>query len=77
MKLNKNYTIAWILWLLAFGVIEYKAIADKKEGDTLSEHVRKLIGTNVDLRTGAQWGFRVIVGIFFAWAIPHFFTGSV
>jgi hypothetical protein len=35
----KPYTVAWIVWILAFIVIESKAIARKAEGDTLSEHV--------------------------------------
>lgn len=76
MKLNSKYTIAWVLWILAFGVIEYKAIADKSEGDTLSEHVRKLIGTG-GKRGAINWVFRGGVLGLLLWLIPHFMTGAI
>ena len=50
--LNKRYPMLWFLWALAFGVIEYAALKDKAEGDTLTEHVWKLIGTNTP---GRNW----------------------
>ena len=75
MKLNKKYTILWIVWIVAFGVIEYAALKNKKEGDTLSEHVKKLIGTNTPGRNWENWVARVALGGFFVWIIPHFYTG--
>jgi len=39
MKLNIKYTIAWVVWILTFAIIEAVAIFDKKKGDTLSEHI--------------------------------------
>ena len=39
IKLNWKYTVAWVVWILVFVVIEAVAIADKKKGDTLSEHL--------------------------------------
>lgn len=78
MRLNKKYTIAWILWVLAFGVIEYKAIADKSEGDTLSEHWRKLVGTGKDgQRNVLNWVFRAGTVGLLAWLLPHILTGAV
>ena len=77
MKLNSKYTWAWVLWLLAFGVIEWKAINNKSSGDTLSEHVWKLIGTKADKKSAAHWTFRAGLVAFLAWLIPHFFTAGV
>jgi len=75
MSLNKKYTWLWAIWLVAFGVIEYAALKDKDKGDTLSEHVWKLIGTKTPGRNWENWIFRAgLVGLF-AWLIPHFFTG--
>jgi len=37
--LNKKFTIAWIVWILAFVVIEAIAVFNAVEGDTLSEQV--------------------------------------
>jgi len=77
MKLRKKYSWAWIVWLLAFGVIEWRAIVDddKAEGDfTLSHYVRRLLGNN-KTATAANWLFRIGLGGFFVWLIPHFYLG--
>ncbi len=76
--MNKKYTIAWILWALAFGVIEFAAIQDKREGDTLSEHWRKLIGTGKDGRRNVvNWVARGGTLVLLLWLIPHLLTGAV
>ncbi len=75
MKLNWKYTLGWILWIVGFGVLEYKALKDKREGDTLSEHVYKVIGTKAVKKSWVNWVFRIGLGGLFAWLIPHFFTG--
>ena len=75
--LNKRYPMLWFLWALAFGVIEYAALKDKAEGDTLTEHVWKLIGTNTPGRNWENWLARAGLVGFFVWLVPHFFTGSV
>ena len=77
MKLNKKYTIGWILWIVGFLGLEYAAIKDRRKGDTLSEHVREAIGTNTKTRTALMWAARIGIGGLFAWLIPHFFTGSI
>jgi len=78
MKLRKKYAWAWIVWVLSFAVIEFKAIIDddKAEGDfTLSHYVRRLIGEKGKAGIG-HWLFRgAIAGLLF-WLGPHFF-GSV
>lgn len=38
------YSIAWLAWIVAFVVIESLALFDKRQGDTLSEHVRLWAG---------------------------------
>jgi hypothetical protein len=73
MKLNSRYTWLWVLWALMFGVIEYKAIKDKRKGDTLSEHVWKLIGKRGYAKTGTSVVFRVGIGGLLVWLIGHFF----
>jgi len=55
MKLNPKYTWLWIIWIAAFGVIEFAALRDKAEGDTLSEHIRVLIGTKSPGRNWENW----------------------
>lgn len=75
MALNKKYTWAWIAWVLLFGVIEYAALKDKREGDTLTEHVRQLIGTWGKKDLG-NWIARVSLAGLFVWLVPHFFTGA-
>lgn len=77
MKLNSKYTILWIIWAVAFGVIEYSALKNKAEGDTLTEHVRQLIGTKTPGRNWENWIFRIGLAGGIAWIIPHFFTGAI
>ena len=78
MKLNPKYTAMWIAWILGFLAIEYAAIKDKRQGDTLSEHVWKVIGTkHKGPKTALMWTARVGLGVLFAWLIPHFFTASL
>lgn len=72
-----KYSWLWVVWALLFGVIEYKAIANKKEGDTLSEHVWKLIGTDTPGRNWHHWLFRGALGVGLGWLIVHFFTGAI
>lgn len=73
--MNWKYSIGWIVWILGFGVLEYKALKDKKKGDTLSEHVWATIGQGQDSPSWINWTFRIILGVGFAWLVPHFFFG--
>lgn len=79
-KLARSYTVAWVLWILAFGVIEFLAVRRRGPngeagGDTLSEHVWKLIGTKAENRKPLAWVCRGALLILFGWLIPHFMTG--
>jgi len=74
MKLRKKYGWAWILWVVFFGVVEFKAILDddKAEGDfTLSHYVRRLIGEKGIGGVG-HWAFRAFLVGLFSWLVPHF-----
>lgn len=72
----------WLGWIAAFGVIEGLALARKKEGGTLSEHVWKWFGIGEAGEgrpepTTWVWIRRVTLGGFLAWLSIHFLTGGV
>ncbi len=69
-----GYTIAWILWILAFGVIEGKALMNKQAGDTLSEHVWAWFSV---ADKGKAWRIRRVVLLgFLSWLLVHFMGGG-
>jgi hypothetical protein len=74
-----GYTIAWLAWLGAFGVIEGKALFNKTPGDTLSEHVWAWFGTGAGT-TAKPSGWvrtrRFTLLAFMAWLSVHFLTGG-
>ena len=41
-----GFTIAWLVWIVAFFGIEGKALLHRHNGDTLSEHIRRWFGTD-------------------------------
>lgn len=71
-----GYTAAWILWLIAFAIIEGVALVRRAPGDTLTEHVRAWGGV-----TGkGPWCKirRVLLLAFLAWLMGHMlFPGFV
>jgi len=77
MKLRKKYAWAWILWILGFGLIEWRAIVDDDKEDedfTLSHYVRRLLGRNKKKTVGNWLAIASLSGLF-VWLIPHFFWG--
>lgn len=72
--MNK-FSWLWAAWVTAFCILEYIAVTNGVPGDTLSEQVWKLIGTDEDSRTIVSWLWRAGLFILIAWLIPHFFTG--
>lgn len=38
-----SYTLGWLAWVAAFGLLEIIALVDDDRGDTLSEHVTFLL----------------------------------
>ncbi|SFC55426.1 hypothetical protein [Streptomyces aidingensis] len=69
-----GYTIAWLVWLAAFGVIEGTALLNKREGDTLGAHVWKWAAIKGDSRL--VWVRRGLLVAFLAWLSAHFLTGG-
>lgn len=68
------FTVAWIIWILGFLVIEGIALANKAEGDTLSEHVWKYLLVK---RGAPYWRLRRFSLLaFLAWLATHFLTGG-
>jgi hypothetical protein len=70
--MDDGYTTAWLLWIGMFFVIEIPALANKRQGDTLSEHV---------VRWGAVKGKpsgwllrRLVLLLFLIWQPVHFLT---
>lgn len=62
------WTVAWILWIVSFFVIEIPAIRNDVDGDTLSEHTRRWFSTKTH-RGRTVW--LIVSGAFAAWFIVH------
>ena len=67
-----GYTAAWVTWLAAFALVEGVALADKDQGDTLSEHVRKWFRTHT---RGGKLAFAVAWLGFAGWFLVHILAG--
>jgi hypothetical protein len=64
-------TTAWIIWIALFFVIEGIALADKKKGDTLTEHFRKWFSLK---HKGKGWLLRRgVLAAGLLWLGYHFF----
>ena len=75
--LDGNYSALWIIWGALFFAIEGPALANKKYGDTLSEHIWKWIGKKgYQKPVGYKWR-RASLALFFVWLIAHLFTGKL
>lgn len=69
-----GWTIAWLVWIAAFGVVEGLALANRTPGDTLSEHVWKWFG--VRGRNGGGWTWkRYALLAFLVWLLGHLTLG--
>ena len=75
MKLKLKYTIAWILWILAFVGIEAVAVLNKEKGDTLSEHFWKLFDIKHTETPSKIMRFGALAGL--TWIYVHLLTGWV
>jgi hypothetical protein len=66
------WTALWVLWIVAFGVIEYEAVHNdaigKAHGASLSSHIRRWF--RVDTHYG-RTAWLVASGVFFAWFVVH------
>lgn len=77
------YTIAWLVWLAYFLVVEVMALFNSKPGDTLSEHVWAWFGTQrrkpgEAARKPSGWTQfrRFALLAFLAWLTLHFLSGG-
>ncbi len=70
----EGYTLAWLIWLLQFAAIEGAALVNKRDGDTLSEHVWRWFSMR---QKGAGWRMRRFALLaFLAWLVAHFLTAG-
>jgi hypothetical protein len=76
--LEVHMTKSWLAWLAAFVVLEGKALADKRRGDTLSEHVWRWFGVKAQDPMPSGWvrfrRFSLLAGL--VWLTLHFLTGG-
>ena len=69
-----SYTNLWLLWLAIFCIIEGFALANKRQEDTLSEHVWEWFCVK---RGGSRkWLRYSLLVIFLLWLTIHFLTGG-
>jgi len=69
-----GWTVAWLLWLLAFAVIEGIAIYRRRYEGTLSRHVWKWFAIKGQGRNVRWRRFIFLAG--WAWLTVHFLTGG-
>lgn len=62
------FTLLWVLWGVAFAVIEGVAIFNDRRDDTLSEHLREWFRTD---RKRGRTAWLAVSGAFFAWFVTH------
>ena len=67
-----GWTVAWILWLVAFAAIEGAALWNKGRNDTLSEHIWSWF----DIRSVKGWHWkRWLLAGFLVWLLVHMVAG--
>lgn len=70
-------TWAWIVWLVAalggFAILETIALANRRDGDTLSENIRRWLGIYPPSPMKRFFLPAFVFGMvaFFVWFIPH------
>lgn len=70
-----GWTTSWLLWIALFFAIEIPAVLNKKDGDTLSEHVWQwfaIKGVNPQHARGRKFALLSLL----AWMAAHFLTGG-
>lgn len=69
--LGSGWTAAWALWVIMFFVIEIPAIMNKREDDTLSEHLGKIFALRGKPKGWQQRRFALAA--FLLWLTAHLF----
>lgn len=70
--------LLWLIWLVQFFAIEFKALFNKKPGDTLSEVIRYVFGFSKragDLQSSGMKWRRASFYAFSAWLFGHLAFG--
>lgn len=68
----------WVVWIIQFFAIEFKALFNRKDGDTLSEVIRYIFGFSKragDLQSAGMRWRRGGFWAFSAWFIAHIAFG--
>lgn len=69
-----GWTLLWLVWLLAFCLIEGVALSNCQAGDTLSEQIWCWASIK---NKGAWWRFRrFLLVALLAWLCLHFLSGG-
>lgn len=68
VRINKRFTLGWIIWLFVFAAMEGAALLDPRPGDTLTEHIRVWFS----LSNPTHWIGRGVLALFLAWLCWHF-----
>lgn len=72
---------AWAVWAIYFAVVEGMALANRRDGDTLSEQIWAFVGARTGSTAGRPatgWTLvrRIAVGLFLVALGVHFLIGS-
>lgn len=71
------FTLAWVVWIAYFLVVEGIALYKKHPGGTLSEHVWDWFSIKGEGKMGKWWRVRRIALLaLMAWLLVHFVSGG-
>lgn len=69
------WTVGWLAWGAWFLAQEGIALANRRDGDTLSEHVWRWFRVRDPRPTPLIVTGRVVLGVFLAWLLLHMVFG--
>lgn len=70
-----GFTVAWIVWILFFVVVEGVALARKRKGDTFSEHWWALFRVRASAPRWLKVTLTVVQLAFGVWLVGHLAFG--
>lgn len=65
------WTVMWVLWITAFGLIEGPALLTRTPGATLSEHVWAWFRVRDKRPTAVTWVLRGVLLAILTWFFGH------
>ena len=65
------FTVLWILWIVAFVVIEGEALLIRQPNSTLSAHVWRWFAVKDPRPTPRTWALRAVLLVFLVWLLLH------